>query len=100
MKKGQQMNEDGQLLGGDEVEDVGFEDGSRQVLLMASVDIRKKRKYMFCAVNYHLKVLLEGLFEVLRQYHRYHLKANENLDVVFPFQNAFYWIDFVLNVWA
>ena len=63
MKKGQQMNEDGQLLGGDEVEDgcwsaivedVRFEDGSGRVLLMASVDIRKKRKYMFCVGNYHL----------------------------------------------
>ena len=36
------------------VEDVGFEDGRGRVLLMASVDIRKKRKYMFCAGNYHL----------------------------------------------
>ena len=36
------------------VEDVGLEDGSGRVLLMASVDIRKKRKYMFCAGNYHL----------------------------------------------
>ena len=36
------------------VEDVGFEDGSRWVLLMASVDIRKKRKYMFCVGKYHL----------------------------------------------
>ena len=36
------------------VEDVRFEDGSGRVLLMASVDIRKKRKYMFCVGNYHL----------------------------------------------
>ena len=35
------------------VEDVGFEDGSRRVLSMASVDVRKKRKYMFCMGNYH-----------------------------------------------
>ena len=36
------------------VEDVGFEDGRGRVLLMSSVDIRKRRKYMFCAGNYHL----------------------------------------------
>ena len=36
------------------VEDVEFEDGSRRVLLVASVDIRRKRKYMFCVGNYHL----------------------------------------------
>ena len=82
------------------VEDVGFEDGSRRVLLVASVDIRRKRKYMFCADSYRLKVLLEDLFEGLRQCHRCHLRANKNLDVVFPFRNAFYWIEFVLNVWV
>ena len=36
------------------VEDVEFEDGSRRVLLVASVDFRRKRKYMFCVGNYHL----------------------------------------------
>ena len=36
------------------VEDVEFEDGSRRVLLVASVDIRRKRKYKFCVGNYHL----------------------------------------------
>ena len=36
------------------VEDVGFEDERGRVLFMASVDIRKKRKYMFCAGIYHL----------------------------------------------
>ena len=36
------------------VEDVEFEDGSRRVLLVASVAFRRKRKYMFCVGIYHL----------------------------------------------
>ena len=49
------------------VEDVEFEDGSRRVLLVASVDVRRKRKYMFCVDSYRLKVFLGDLFEGLRQ---------------------------------
>ena len=108
MKMGQQMDEDGSTVGrrwswrcvlSCDDQSLKMLD-SKMGVLMSSVDIRKRRKYMFCAGNYCLEVLLEGLFEVLRQYHRYRLKANRNLDVVFPFQNAFYKIDFVLNIWA
>ena len=82
------------------VEDVEFEDGSRRVLLVASVDVRRKRKYMFCVDSYRLKVLLGDLFEGLRQCHHCHLRANMNLDVVFQIRNAFYRIEFVLNAWV
>ena len=53
------------------------------MLLVASVDVRRKRKYMFCVDSYRLKVLLGDLFEGLRQCHHCHLRANMNLDVVF-----------------